>query len=213
MTCKIPFLDEDGNVLELYKDGAIAQLYGYMRSAESRGLLEPGVFEAIKDQFENICDTITIPALEFEPIPLYNSGALLTTYDYEKHSPYSHFTMLPAEFSRRGSVFNALKLLEPMLYKYYEAGLLPEELVQQLMMIAEQKTAVIEDGTGDCIFGYSNYVFDLGFRMKSAGNWLDNISIALFVKNETDNTPKVKVWAMLAFGGAIAKIYYLNMQR
>ena len=205
ISTNIPFLDQNGEVLPNYRAGVLAFLYNSLRDACAKGMVPEDVFSAFVSEIDTLKDVLTVSNISFDPVAITEVGALLITYTEDKNSPYTRFTMQPAQFTRKSNFYVAIKLLEPYLRRWYEEGLLSEDQIRILEALKEQKANTIEDGYGHGVCGYGNYYFNVEYYLEHATNLLDAISIALFGYDE-DLTPAKEMWAVLRFSGLLSRV-------
>lgn len=198
----LPYLDENGEVLPVYQDGVFADLYNMLKDAVAKGDLEQDVFETFKSEIDTLRDVLVVSDISFSPIPIEEDGALLVSFNPEEMVHFTPITMNPAVYTRKSNVFTALKYLEPVLTKWAKEGKLSAEIIEDLRKIEKQQSNTIEDGSGMCLCGYSNFYFDIDCRLKKATNLLDNVSLALFGKN-SEGKPNKEVWLLLRFKGVL----------
>lgn len=199
----IPFLTEDGTVRTAFANGYLAKLYNSLKRAAEEGKLSEDAFKHFQEQITVLYDTVSVNELKAENLSYRWTGALLQSWDEEENSAYTPFTLNDYDFSRRGSLMQALSGMKQELTALNEAGFFTDEEKATLKALREQRDGgTVTKSTGNCVFMYANGQTNVNVRIKSGAGLLDSISYALFGKAE-DGTPAKSVWMVVDFNGSV----------
>ena len=198
---QLPFLDENDNVREIFREGKLAHLYEGLQRAAADGYVSAEKMAQFIEKVRVIRDEITINFLSLEPFSTMELGNVLTSYDWEQNSFYTPFTIDPTNFARLSNLAEALQLIRPELEMLNEKGLIDPESLQTLHAIAEQIVGgVISDGSGYLTTSLANDRFEMDLHLEQATGLLDVLSTALYGK-DANGKPNHELWIVLRFIG------------
>lgn len=198
---QLPFLDENGNVREIFRAGKLAHLYEGLQRAAADGFVSAEKMAQFIEKVRVIRDEIAINLLLLEPFSTMELGNVLTSYDWEQNSFYTPFTIYPTNFTRLSNLAEALQLIRPELEMLHEKGLIDPESLQTLQAIAEQIVGgVISDGRGYLTTSLANDRFEMELHLEQATGLLDVLSTALY-GNDASGKPNQDLWIVIRFYG------------
>lgn len=185
----IPFLDSEGNVRDIYKEGYLAYLYEMTRSLLDKGILTQEEFNTFYEQIDTLHDELTISGISTDLLPMVEQGAMLATYDHEQNSYYAQFNLNEYSYQRTAEVLKPFEYIKQVLK---DKSIESEKLnyLDAQIHNAVPTTGSVSDGWGWCTIGYSNYQSVIDMHVERATGMLDVLSIALFgaVKNDEGET-------------------------
>ena len=190
----LPFLDSDGNVRSIFKDGVFANLYNSLKAAADAGKMDRQRFLNFQQQIAVIRDTLTIGGLESSNFPYIELGASLISWDEEQRSNYVKVTLSDTEFQRRSNVFYALQGIKDILEQWAAEGKFTQQQIAELNAIADQQMGSISNAWGWMTMQYVNYSIDLNLHIEQADGLLDKLSTALYGK-DSDR----QLWLVISF--------------
>jgi hypothetical protein len=209
----IPFLDEDGNVREIYTNGYLAYIYDMTRDLRDKGVITQAEFQKFYEQIDTLRDHLTVSSIQTGLMPMIEQGAALATYDYEQNSYYTQFNLDKFTYERTPEVLKPFEYIKQVLQK---KGIESEELSRLDAQIrnAMPTSGSVTDGWGWCTVAYSNYQAWVDMHLERATGMLDVLSIALFgaaqdSKGETiyDTSGRMKankpMWFVVMYEGQI----------
>ena len=182
----IPFLDEDGNVRDIYCDGYLAYIYDMTCDLRDRGVITEEEFNNFYEQIDTLRDHLTVSSVNSNMMPMIEQGAALATYDYEQNSYYTQFNLDKFTYERTSEVLKPLEYIKQVLLS---KGIESEELRRLDTQIhnAMPTSGSVTDGWGWCTVAYSNYQSWVDMHLERATGMLDVLSIALFGAAEDEN--------------------------
>ena len=198
---ELPFLDENGDVREIFRAGKLAHLYAGLQRAAADGYVSAEKMAQFVEMVRVIRDEITLPFLFVEPFSTMELGNVLTSYDWEQNSFYKPFTILPTYFTRLSNLAGALQFIRPELELLNEKGLIDPESLQTLQAISTQIVGgVISDGSGYLTTSLGNDRFEMDLHLEKATGLLDVLSTALY-GNDANGKPNHDLWFVIFFNG------------
>ncbi len=210
-TFQLPFLDENGDVREIFRAGKLAHLYEGLRRAAADGYVSAEKMAQFVDMVRVIRDDISLNFLGVDPITTMELGNVLTSYDWEQNSFYTPFTIYPTEFSRSSNMADALQLIRPELELLNEKGLIDAESLQTLHAISEQIVGgVISDGSGYLSTSLANDRFEMDLHLEQATGLLDVLSTALY-GNDANGKANRDLWIVIRFSGSWENVLELDI--
>lgn len=198
---ELPFLDEQGQVRDIFRAGKLAHLYEGLQRAVADGYVSTEKMAQFVEKVRVIRDDIRLSFLWLEPVTTMEMGNVLTSYDWEQNSFYTPFVIKPTNFSRNSNMTEALRLIRPELEMLNEKGLIDPESLQTLQAIATQVDGGrIEDGKGYLTSSLANDHLELELHLKQATGLLDVLSTALY-GNDASGKPNRELWFVIGFSG------------
>lgn len=198
---ELPFLDEQGQVREIFRAGKLAHLYMQLQRAVADGYVSTEKMAQFVEMVRVIRDNVRLSLLWLDPVTTMEMGNVLTTYDWEQNSFYMPFTIKPTNFSRYSNMAQALNLIRPELEMLNEKGLIDPESLQTLQAIATQVSGGrITDGSGYVTSSLANDHFDMELHLEQATGLLDVLSTALY-GNDANGKPNRELWMVIGFSG------------
>ena len=182
----IPFLDEDGNVRDIYSEGYLAYIYNMTCDLRDRGVITQEEFNNFYEQIDTLRDHLTVSSVNTDMMPMIEQGAALATFDYEQNSYYTQFNLDKFTYERTTEVLKPLEYIKQVLLA---KGIESEELRRLDVQIhnAMPTSGTVTDGWGWCTVAYSNYQSWIDMHLERATGMLDVLSIALFGAARDEN--------------------------
>ena len=184
----IPFLDENGNVRDIYCNGYLAYIYDMTCDLRDKGVITAEEFQKFYEQIDTLRDHLTVSSVQTGLMPMKEQGAALATFDYEQNSYYTQFNLDKFTYERTSEVLKPFEYIKQVLQK---KGIESEELSRLDTQIrnAMPTNGSVTDGWGWCTVAYSNYQTWIDMHLERATGMLDVLSIALFgaAMDENDN--------------------------
>lgn len=182
----IPFLDNNGEVRDIYSEGYLAYIYYMTRDLRDKGVISQDEFSQFYEQIDTLRDQLTMSGITTDLLPMVEQGAMLATYDYEQNSYYSQFNLNEYTYQRTGEVLKPFEYIKQVLLA---KGIESEELTRLDAQIhnAVPVSGTVTDGWGWCTMGYSNYQSVIDMHVERATGMLDVLSIALFGMEHDQN--------------------------
>ena len=204
----IPFLNEDGSVREIFREGYLAQAYYKVKEMAENGELTEDEFSGFREIIDTLTDKMSLSSIRTNDIVAVERGAMITTYDFEQDSYYAQFTMLPVSYERSSNITAALEYLHNLML---QKGISNAELQAMYSAInnAVPSNGTIEDGWGWSTMAYSNYSTLIDMHIERATGVLDNLTLALFGEPDPydeifDLIPRKKeIWFVVEYEGRI----------
>ena len=209
----IPFLDENGNVRDIYSEGYLAYIYDMTCNLRDKGVITPKEFTEFYELIDTLRDHLTVSSVQTNPMPMVEQGAMLASYDYEQNSYYTQFNLDKLTYQRTPEVLKPFEYIKQVLLN---KGIESEELSRLDAQIhnAIPTNGTVTDGWGWCTVAYSNYQAWVDMHLERATGMLDVLSIALFgaaqdSKGETiyDTSGRMKankpMWFVVMYEGKI----------
>lgn len=175
----IPFLDENGNVRDIYSEGYLAYIYDMTCNLRDKGVITPKEFTEFYELIDTLRDHLTVSSVQTNPMPMVEQGAMLASYDYEQNSYYTQFNLDKLTYQRTPEVLKPFEYIKQVLLN---KGIESEELSRLDAQIhnAMPTNGTVTDGWGWCTVAYSNYQAWVDMHLERATGMLDVLSIALF---------------------------------
>ena len=175
----IPFLDENGNVRDIYSEGYLAYIYDMTCNLCDKGVITPKEFTEFYELIDTLRDHLTVSSVQTNPMPMVEQGAMLASYDYEQNSYYTQFNLDKLTYQRTPEVLKPFEYIKQVLLN---KGIESEELSRLDAQIhnAMPTNGTVTDGWGWCTVAYSNYQAWVDMHLERATGMLDVLSIALF---------------------------------
>lgn len=202
---RLPFLQSDGEVLEIYRGGMLAKLYYRLKAAADKGLLPMAEFDEVRNELDTIVDHLTIKELKTSKIPWVYAGSTIVTYDNEQNSYYARFTLEDAEYVRESNIFTVLQKLRPHFEQWSDEKTLTDEDVKDLKNLQQQREKSIYNGGGWCTMSNTNYSMSADIHIEQATGLLDDLSISLFGRDK-NGKPAKELWIVLRYFGGLDQI-------
>lgn len=182
----IPFIDEEGEVRDIYREGYLAYIYYMTRDLRDRGIITQDEFAEFYEQIDTLRDKLTVSGVTTNLMPMVEQGAMLASYDYEQNSYYTQFNLDEYTYQRTGEVLKPFEYIKQVLIN---KGIESEELTRLDEQIhnAVPISGTVTDGWGWCTVGYSNYQSVVDMHLERATGMLDVLSIALFGMKRDEN--------------------------
>jgi len=206
VTFELPFLDANGEVRAIFKDGVFAQLYNRLESAAESGLIEQAKFDAFRKEISVIRDTISLGAFGTNSFTYDEVGASLMSWDFIQNSSYVKLKLDEASYTRRSNIYGAMQSIKPELEALVNS--MPEskekeQLINQLQTIWKGHSGIIKDGTGWISLCYVNYRLNFELHLEKASGLLDDIAKGLYGANAYGE-PNRELWLIIKFDGTMS---------
>lgn len=205
VTFALPFLDANGEVRAIFKDGVFAQLFNRLKGAADAGLIERSKYDAFKKEIAVIRDTISLGAFGTDAFTYDEIGAALMSWDFVQNSNYVRIKLDETPYSRRSNIYTAMLTIKPELEAII--GGMPdskekEELVNQLQAIWQAHSGILKDGSGWLTLCYVNYRLNFEMHLEKGSGLLDDMAKGLYGVNAYGE-PLKELWLIVNFDGTI----------
>ena len=207
LTFALPFLEEpDSNgrraVREIFSEGLFADLYNGLQSAADNGLVSVDSLLHFQELIRVLCDTLVVSNVDF-CFGTEMFGNALMSYDREKNSLGTDVVLSDIEYVRKSNLKEALYYIQPTVEKLHAKGLMSEEQIQKLYDLTTKYTkGSMTNNSGSCLSSMALYKLSFETNIKQSEGVLEELSSALYGRDEKTDKPRKNIWLVLQYSGS-----------
>lgn len=206
LTFDLPFLETpDANgrraVREIFADGPFAELYNGLQKAANEGLVNIDSLLHFQELVSVLRDTLVVRNINFI-VSTEMFGNALMSYDWEKNSLSADVFLPDFEYERNSNLKEALYYIKPTVEKLFNMGIVSDEQAQMLYSLTTKYSkGSMSNNIGSCISSIAHYNLTFETDIKQSEGVLEELSAALYGRDEKTNKPRKNIWLVLQYAG------------